>query len=110
MPAKYRFVTNGSLIEFYDDAMLVTSFQTDYTGFNWRYDDTEGISFSFIGNEYQTDDVSDISFDGVTLASKQGFKAALGALFPHYSSSGEHGIYGGDGTLPSDVIVDTDGH
>lgn len=106
---QYKFVTNGSFIEFYDDAMFVESLPTNYTGFTWRYDTTPGISFSFNSHEYHTDNIADIIFNDVPLASQVGFKTALGVLFPHYAVSGVATIYTQDGTLNDNRIVDLDG-
>lgn len=108
MPAKYRFETNGDFIDFYDDAMLVRTFPTDYTGFDWYYNSTPGIIFFFDGGNYHADDVADISFDGTPLDSKDGFKTALGTLFPHYATSGGGGVDGitSDGSIATYNIDD----
>lgn len=104
--ANYRFVTNGSFIEFYDDAQLVESLPVNYTGFSWQYNDRPGIAFSFNGHVYWTDNLEDILFNGVPLASQAGFKTALGVLFPHFSGSAGGSI----DNLTDDWTLDMDGH
>lgn len=97
MPTKYRFVTSGDYVEFYDDAMLVTTIHNTSRNVSWMFNQTEGIIFSINGYEYHTDNVSDISFDGTALTTQAGFVAGVQGMFP--------GLAGGGSTLDQVIVA-----
>lgn len=84
MASKYRFVTTGDFVEFYDDAMLVTTLHKTSRVITWNYDGTPGIIFAIANLKYHTDNVADISFDGVALTTQGGFETAILSMFPSY--------------------------
>lgn len=110
MPTKYRFVTNGDFVDFYDDSMLVTTLPSDYSGISWRYDSSPGITFTFNGHEYHTDTVGDISVNDTPISSQGAFKTALSTIFSHYAAASEgSNIYTEDGELTDNRLVDLNG-
>jgi len=93
MPTKYRFVTNGDFIEFYDDAYLVITVNKNSRVIYSQYDQTAGLLFNIGYLRYQTDNVANISFDGVPLTTQGGFQTAIEAMY------GENDIPAGVPTL-----------
>lgn len=105
MPTKYRFVTDGDFVKFYDDAQLVLTADKSSNVLTWVYDSTPGISFDIDGYGYHTDDMADISFDDVVVTSQADFVTKAQAMFPNLQVGGSAESPGIDDVLAESQAI-----
>lgn len=93
MPTKYRFVTDGDFVNFYDDDSLVLRLHNSSRHVQWNFKDDTGVYFNIDELRYQIE-LSTISFNGAGISEKPQFATNMIALFPNLAASE------GGGTTP----------
>lgn len=91
MPTKYRFVTDGAFVNFYDDDSLTLRLHNSSRHVQWNFKDESGVHFNIDEIRYDVE-LDTISFDGQGISEQSQFEDKIIRLFP--------GLAGSDGGDP----------